>query len=131
MAAGWPLLGRASSPSVLERMAGPPRRAAMNIGKPVGKGAINQATDVSLVQLLITLSSRGTGEELAVDGHAGQRTIAAIEDFQRRVLHRADPYGCVDPDGAMMRALRAAADAAIKHRTALPIGCCVRMVEAD
>ena len=112
-------------------MAGLPRRAALNIGKPVGRGAINQATDVSLVQLLLTLASRGTGEELAVDGHAGQRTISAIEDFQRRVLHRTDPDGCVDPDGATMRALLAAADAAITQRTTLPIGGGVRMVEAD
>lgn len=102
----------------------------MKIGKSVGRKGVNQRGDVALIQLLLNLS-KTLGEDLAVDGGAGERTFAAIEGFQRKALNMANPDGRIDPHGATLRALLNTADAAILDRTRLPAAGGTRMSAAD
>jgi peptidoglycan hydrolase-like protein with peptidoglycan-binding domain len=75
----------------------------------VGRGGKNYpASDVMTVQYLLNCvpaTQGGPAKELAVDGAAGPKTIAAIEGFQRKLGGFAD--GRVDPGGATLRALQA------------------------
>jgi Putative peptidoglycan binding domain len=74
----------------------------------VGRGGKNfPPSDVMTVQYLLNCvpaTQGGPAKELAVDGAAGPKTIAAIEGFQRRMGGFAD--GRVDPGGATLRALQ-------------------------
>lgn len=74
----------------------------------VGRGGKNYPpSDVMTVQYLLNCvpaSQGGPAKELAVDGAAGPKTIAAIEGFQRKLGGFAD--GRVDPGGATLRALQ-------------------------
>jgi hypothetical protein len=74
----------------------------------VGRGGKNYPpSDVMTVQYLLNCvpaTQGGPTRELAVDGAAGPRTIAAIEGFQRKLGGFAD--GRVDPGGATLRALQ-------------------------
>ena len=76
----------------------------------VGRGGKNYPpSDVMTVQYLLNCvpaMQGGPAKELAVDGAAGPKTIAAIESFQRKLGGFAD--GRVDPGGATFRALQAA-----------------------
>lgn len=75
----------------------------------VGRGGRNfPASDVMTIQYLLNCvpaSQGGPARELAVDGAAGPKTIAAIEGYQRKLGGFAD--GRVDPGGATLRALQA------------------------
>ena len=75
----------------------------------VGRGGKNfPPSDVMTVQYLLNCvpaPQGGPAKELAVDGAAGPKTIAAIEGFQRKLGGFAD--GRVDPGGATLRALQA------------------------
>jgi peptidoglycan hydrolase-like protein with peptidoglycan-binding domain len=75
----------------------------------VGRGGKNfPPSDVMTVQYLLNCvpaTQGGPAKELAVDGAAGPKTIAAIEGFQRKLGGFAD--GRVDPGGATLRALQA------------------------
>lgn len=74
----------------------------------VGRGGKNfPPSDVMTVQYLLNCvpaTQGGPAKELAVDGAAGPKTIAAIEGFQRKLGGFAD--GRVDPGGATLRALQ-------------------------
>lgn len=74
----------------------------------VGRGGRNfPPVDVMTVQYLLNCvpaSQGGPSPELAVDGAAGPRTIAAIEKFQRG--QGGIPDGRVDPGGNTLRALQ-------------------------
>lgn len=74
----------------------------------VGRGGKNYPpSDVMTVQYLLNCvpaTHGGPAKELAVDGAAGPKTIAAIEGFQRKLGGFAD--GRVDPGGATLRALQ-------------------------
>ena len=74
----------------------------------VGRGGRNfPAVDVMTVQYLLNcvpVAQGGPILELAVDGAAGPKTIAAIEKFQRSLGSVCD--GRVDPGGNTLRALQ-------------------------
>lgn len=76
----------------------------MIINGSVGRGGVNQAPDVRLVQHLLNNSIAATGGILlAVDGIAGPKTAAAIELYQRRNGLTTD--GRVDPTGRTLKSL--------------------------
>lgn len=81
---------------------------AKTITGGVGRGGRNfPPVDVMTVQYLLNCVPAGQGgpsPELAVDGAAGPKTIAAIEKFQRSLGSVCD--GRVDPGGATLRALQ-------------------------
>lgn len=81
---------------------------AKTITGGVGRGGRNfPPVDVMTVQYLLNCVPAGQGgpsPELAVDGAAGPKTIAAIEKFQRTLGAICD--GRVDPGGATLRALQ-------------------------
>ncbi len=71
----------------------------------VGRGAINRTDDVRIVQALLNQHLSSPQRPLAVDGVVGPRTIAAIEEFQRRVVKIHHPDGRFDPGGRTFTAL--------------------------
>lgn len=71
----------------------------------VGRGAINRTDDVCLVQELLNKHLQPSQRPLAVNGVANSQTMAAIEDFQRRVVKLTHPDGRVDPGGRTFAAL--------------------------
>ena len=81
---------------------------AKTITGGVGRGGRNfPAVDVMTVQYLLNcvpVTQGGPSPELAVDGAAGPKTVAAIEKFQRSLGAFCD--GRVDPGGATLRALQ-------------------------
>lgn len=80
----------------------------MCIASSVGRRGQNGRLDVKTVQLMLNLNlSRIIPlRALDEDGKIDSRTINAIEEFQRRILHQKKPDGRVDPGGATLRALR-------------------------
>jgi hypothetical protein len=73
----------------------------------VGHGAPNRRNDVVTVQ---TLLNQHLGEltplaALSVDGICGMKTVNAIREFQRRVVHLHHPDGRVDPNGVTFQKL--------------------------
>ena len=86
---------------------------ARSISQSVGRGGINRADDVKVVQELINnnLKKLPSLRPLDVDGDIGPLTIAAIEEFQRRVVGMAKPDGRVDPKGQTLALLNLGAPA--------------------
>jgi hypothetical protein len=79
-----------------------------NIQASVGRGGVNRPEDVRRVQQLLNanLSKLAPGTApLVIDSKIGPKTIAAIDDFQRRALKFAHPDGRLDPNGKTLRAL--------------------------
>jgi hypothetical protein len=78
-----------------------------NISASVGKGGINRRQDVITVQTLINNHIRSIAPipAFTVNGVADLKTIAAIEEFQRKVVKLARPDGRVDPNGRTLAAL--------------------------
>jgi hypothetical protein len=75
---------------------------ARNLGFAVGEvPAPNRPEDVKTVQQLLNanIGKLTPLAPLVVDGRIGPATIAAIEEFQRRVVGIAQPDGRVDPHG--------------------------------
>jgi peptidoglycan hydrolase-like protein with peptidoglycan-binding domain len=70
------------------------------IDKSVGKGGVNAAADVQLVQELLNKK----GESLTVDGKIGNNTINAIKRFQA-TLNMGAPDGLIEPGKSTMAAL--------------------------
>ncbi len=72
----------------------------------VGRNGTNRSTDVTLVQKLLN-SQKIPGEviPLKVDGKIGNKTIARIEAFQKKVLKMIRPDGRVDPNGKTIKHL--------------------------
>ena len=76
------------------------------ITRAVGRGVVNpNRAEVELVQKLLNSHRKPPLPPLAVDGQVGPKTIAAIEEFQRRVVKMTMPDGRVDPDGRTLLAL--------------------------
>jgi hypothetical protein len=73
------------------------------ISASVGRGGVNQQSDVLFVQQLINQKLPIPLRPLTVDGRCGPMTIGAIEEIQRRNLHMNPPDGRVDPSGATFR----------------------------
>lgn len=74
------------------------------ITQSVGKNGINKVSDVKVVQRALN-SHHQEPALLTVDGLSGPRTVAAIEEFQARVLGFKHPDGRVDPGGKTFQAL--------------------------
>jgi hypothetical protein len=73
---------------------------SQSLSGAVGSGASpNRPDDVRSVQQLLV----DAGAKIAVDTQCGERTIRAIEDYQRNFL--SDPDGRVDPGGLTWRHL--------------------------
>src|SRR5215475_11725970 len=81
----------------------------------VGKNGVNQKADVLLVQQLINDHLPVGLAPLLLNGVCDDATIAAITEFQRRILHFNFPDGRVDPDGRTFRALTGATAAPKPH----------------
>lgn len=79
----------------------------MCIQQSVGQGGINAQQDVVIVQVLLNFNRPVPLAQLLTDGLSGPSTIAAIQEFQSRVLKLAAPDGRVDPNGRTLKALRA------------------------
>jgi hypothetical protein len=73
----------------------------------VGQGSPNRHADVITVQTLLNsnIAALAPIQPLRVDGQCGPKTINAIKEYQRRVLHVANPDGRIDPSGATLRSL--------------------------
>lgn len=80
------------------------------ISGSVGRGGVNRRQDVIIIQTLINHHIRLLAplSPLRIDGAVGPRTIAAIEEFQRRVLYMQRPDGRVDPLGQTLKKLDSA-----------------------
>jgi Transglycosylase SLT domain len=75
------------------------------ISGSVGRQGANHRSDVKLVQQLLN-RARGAGQFLLrVDGYCGSHTIAAIEEFQSKILQFRRPDGIVRPLGPTITAL--------------------------
>jgi hypothetical protein len=84
--------------------------------RSVGRGGANLRQDVITVQ---TLLNKNIGalvplRPLAVTGVADPHTIAAIEEFQRRVVKVARPDGLVEPNGRTLALLDASGTSAVR-----------------
>lgn len=77
----------------------------VNIANRVGRGGRNLPDDVRKVQTLLNEHRPIPLRPLEVDGVCGPVTIAAIEEFQRRVMKMSRPTGTVEPQGPTMHAL--------------------------
>lgn len=78
-----------------------------NIQAAVGAGGMNRYPDTATVQYLLNCvpeASGGPSPELAVDGIAGPKTLAAIQKFQMAQAGHSDWR--VDPGGPALRALQ-------------------------
>ena len=71
----------------------------------VGRGSLNRSEDVRLVQELLNRHTRAPQPPLVVNGVADSRTVAAIEAFQRQVVHMHRPDGRVEPGSHTFAAL--------------------------
>jgi hypothetical protein len=92
------------------------------ISSSVGRNGVNRPADVRLVQELLNRHKQPTRQLLKIDGVVGPRTIAEIEDFQRRVVRYARPDGRVDPGGRTLAALAGvASNAATRATYTLPV----------
>jgi hypothetical protein len=78
----------------------------------VGRGGLNRTEDVFLVQELLNRHIQAPQRPLVVDGVISSRTIAAIEEFQRRVVNIHRPDGRIDPGDRTMAALARQAEQA-------------------
>ena len=73
----------------------------------VGRGGANRPADVRVVQQFLNqnLTKLTPLQALKVDGVVGTKTIAAIEEFQRRIVLMLKPDGRVDPGGKTINLL--------------------------
>ncbi len=95
---------------------------AATIMGSVGRGGVNQLQDVRTVQTLLNNHRSLPLQKLVVDGLNGPNTMAAIEEFQRRVVKMALPDGRVDPNGKTLRALDSSPGATPFVPPAAPVG---------
>ncbi len=78
----------------------------VSISQPIGRGVSNlNRNDALLIQKLLNNHRLPSVQPLREDGVVGPKTIAAIEEFQRRIVRMSNPDGRVDPGGATFRAL--------------------------
>jgi peptidoglycan hydrolase-like protein with peptidoglycan-binding domain len=76
----------------------------------VGRGSLNRSEDVRLVQELLNRYIRAPQPPLVVNGMVDSRTVAAIEAFQRHVVHMHRPDGRVEPGSHTFAALASQAE---------------------
>lgn len=81
----------------------------MCIKQSVGAGGSNKKIDVQIVQAALNLTQSPEFKlegKLSVDGAIGEKTISAIELYQRSVLKMIKPDGRIDPNGATIKSLK-------------------------
>ncbi|NOX42628.1 MAG: chitinase [Gammaproteobacteria bacterium] len=81
----------------------------MTIKLSVGQEGINVNTDVKVVQAALNLSQSpkfNLNAKLVVDGKIGDKTIDAIESFQKNIAEFQNPDGRVDPNSKTFTALK-------------------------
>lgn len=81
----------------------------MSISGTVGQGARNEHDDVKTVQILLNINGQAFGllAPLAEDGVVGSATLAAIENFQGKVMRLPNPNSPIIPGGDTIARLRA------------------------
>jgi putative chitinase len=81
---------------------------SMCISNSVGRKGANNRADVKTIQILLNLNlDRLTPlAPLAEDGSIGTKTIAAIEEFQTRIVEMDNPTGEVEPGSETLQELR-------------------------
>ena len=81
----------------------------MCITASVGKGGVNQRADAKVVQALLNenLYRMDPSLSLVVDGAVGNHALEVIGEFQKRILHVAQPDCLVSPGGPTLRELSA------------------------
>jgi lysozyme len=79
----------------------------VQIEAPVGVSGRNLVSDVKVVQGLLNrcVTLLGLHEPLRLDGRFGPKTMNAIREFQRQVMHHVNPDVRVDPGGKTLKAL--------------------------
>ena len=78
------------------------------IKRSVGRGGVNRAADVRLIQRLLNhYKIPGVTVLLDVDGVAGPKTYKRIELFQKKIVRMAHPDGRIDPHGRTFKKLTA------------------------
>lgn len=92
------------------------------INGSVGQGGLNAPGDVRVVQRLLNRHPLPPLRRLAVDGIAGPHTVAAIRQFQERVVKMRSPDGRVDPGGATLRQLNQSTGGGATSRAAAAPG---------
>ncbi len=79
------------------------------VGASVGASSANQRDDVETIQRLLNLNHKAGVVELEAplkpDGIYGQKTLDAIELFQRSALGLAEPDGVISPGGPTLATL--------------------------
>ena len=80
----------------------------ITITAAVGRGGMNRPDDVRTVQILLNKHRSPSLRPIAVNSALDPGMIAAIEEFQRRVVKLVHPDGRVDPSGRTLAALVAA-----------------------
>jgi hypothetical protein len=69
------------------------------LSSSVGRGKLNRPPDVLIIQRLLNGQQLTPLNPLKEDSSCGPKTIAAIEEFQRRVVKMVRPDGIVDMGG--------------------------------
>jgi hypothetical protein len=77
-----------------------------DLQKAVGPGKPNRREDVRIVQRLLDQQASRTGVLVAQTGVYDAKTQAAVQTFQRRVLHMVFAAGVVAPGDITLRSLR-------------------------
>ena len=77
----------------------------VHVGSTVGRSGTNHPHDVRLIQQLLNRFRPLPFALIKVDGKIDLHTLAAIEDFQRRVMKIPTPDGLVSPGGPTLHAL--------------------------
>jgi hypothetical protein len=88
---------------------------SQQLSASVGQGGANRKGDVLLVQQLLNDHLPVGLTNLHLNGECDEATIAAIEEFQRRIVRLSSPDGKVDPNGRTFQALTALTPAPKPH----------------
>jgi putative chitinase len=76
------------------------RGGAMCITHPTGRNGVNTTDDVKTIQLMLNMNLHTITpfKQLIVDGKIGDKTISAVEEFQRRVVRSVNTDGKILPN---------------------------------
>ena len=77
--------------------------------KGVGEQGANKKVDVKAIQAALNLAQSANFKlkvRLVADGKNGDKTIAAIEMFQKDIVKLINPGGRVDPGGKTLKTLK-------------------------
>lgn len=81
----------------------------MAIKQSVGAKGKNDSIDVKVIQAALNLSQSDQfkiSAKLVVDGKSGDKTVTAIESFQKSIVGMESPDGRIDPGGKTLTTLK-------------------------